>query len=1185
VQATGLEAAGCGGALAAAAIALRSRRTQAPARLLVEPYRGDRAGTEALVTLFATLHSLLGVRRTLALEVHLDRRAGGAPLVWFAVLCPPGLERAVQAALRAGYPNVRVRRLRSEVAAPPAAVALRRRAVPTAAEDPLETVALAGIEALLAAMAAAGAPVTIRVTLRPASRAIERLCSGADAQVGPLWWATPVVFARDRARARAVASALCAGPPRLALASGGVWSERPRVRRSPRWLFRAAELASLWSLPTPEFAALPCLRAALPLAPAPPGISRGGGGGLLRDEHGPVTIAVPLRRQHTAVVGAVDQGKTSLLVASAREDLRREDCAVIVLDPKGDAAAAVMSVVPASRRVTLLDMAAPRCGFNPLAVEAAPDAIADQVVAALRGLFSEGEVRGSSDRYLRNAVIAALACGGGATLWDAARLLEVGEEGRAFRAAVAERLIELPSYAELARFFAVELPAQLADARATTTAKLDAPANKLARVLNSPAVKRVLLNDTLRIDFDLLIERCEVLVVRGALGEIGAGNVAVLMQLLLGMLDAALSRIQDRSTGVARRAVALKVDEAPLAINAAFAQTLALKRSAGLETVACWQADAQWDPELREQLDALFAHRVLFATASAADARAGASLLMADFSDQIRAGDEQLATLASPDVRLHLPRHTALASWTTAAGRERPFLARTIPLALDPRRIEWHARAQEARGGREIATAVAPPSVILGRRGVESRADAAVVVAEGPGVAVAVAVAGRVVPSRSSAPAPPRAGRSPVAVSASPRGQSTQPPVGATAQSPPPAPTQTPWATAQSPPFAPTQSPRATAQSPNTDVRPDEPQRPAPAPADSGSRAPAAPAAYGELNALDDAAGMRFLRAAPTGSGVRLAPGDRELLAWLAGARCALSTQIHRRMHPERSLTVTQRQLKRLADRGLIARFQLHREDGGGLPLCCAVTARALELLGITARAAPELRESQLDALRADVRLTGWLLALERHAAISEVLGPGRAAIAPGRREAPALELERGLRPRDFLITGRDGVRVPVERFVALAPGAAVCTDEGTDVLVVLDRDGDPQPALIEAYDHLLSGWWRTVERYRRAGGPPAVVFVCRSEAAALERAAAADRLLSACLAEIGVGPEQWDRPGRHGIAFAAEQDAHDGLLLAWRVPPLPPTLRGNDESAPLRASFLQPPAAVAGAVAQPPWL
>src|SRR6202020_1340114 len=105
---------------------------------------------------------------------------------------------------------------------------------------------------------------------------------------------------------------------------------------------------------------------------------------------------------------------------------------------------------------------------------------------------------------------------------------------------------------------------------------------------------------------------------------------------------------------------------------------------------------------------------------STADARGAASLLMADFSDQIRAGDQQLATLASPDVRLHLPRHTALASWTTAAGRERPFLARTVPLALDRDRIAWHARSQEARGGREIGTALTPPSVILGQRSAAS---------------------------------------------------------------------------------------------------------------------------------------------------------------------------------------------------------------------------------------------------------------------------------------------------------------------------------------------------------------------------------------------------------------------------------------------------------------------------------
>ena len=163
-------------------------------------------------------------------------------------------------------------------------------------------------------------------------------------------------------------------------------------------------------------------------------------------------------------------------------------------------------------------------------------------------LFSEGEVRGSSDRYLRNALIAALACAPArrcGTPRGCSRWGRPAASG-ALRARVADRLLELPAYAELATFFADELPAQLADARATTTAKLDAPANKLARVLNSPAVKRVLLNDSLRIDFDGLIERREVLVVRGALGEVGAGNVAVLMQLLLGMLDAALGRVQDR---------------------------------------------------------------------------------------------------------------------------------------------------------------------------------------------------------------------------------------------------------------------------------------------------------------------------------------------------------------------------------------------------------------------------------------------------------------------------------------------------------------------------------------------------------------------------------------------------------------------------------------------------------------
>ena len=107
-----------GAALALASTArARVRRGSRPAvRLLIEPYRNDRAGPEALAATFAALHALLGPGRTLALEVHFDSRAGGEPLAWFAVVCPAGLERHVQAALRRCYPNVRLRALRASPA-------------------------------------------------------------------------------------------------------------------------------------------------------------------------------------------------------------------------------------------------------------------------------------------------------------------------------------------------------------------------------------------------------------------------------------------------------------------------------------------------------------------------------------------------------------------------------------------------------------------------------------------------------------------------------------------------------------------------------------------------------------------------------------------------------------------------------------------------------------------------------------------------------------------------------------------------------------------------------------------------------------------------------------------------------------------------------------------------------------
>jgi len=731
-----------------AAVRLIARARRRYVRLVVEPYRGDRTRPQELAAALAALHALVGARGarrvlagqpSFALEVHLHARTCGGPVAWLGICAPRGLERQVQAALRAGYPNCALRPVQ---AAPIAAGEMIRLHKRRPAAEPIRRLheidpERPPVERLLRAMDAAGGPSVVQFALTPAPGLLIRakpaqggpLRGGVEdapaipgALSGPYFYADIRVIGHGRAQVAQIAAELRVGgaPNRLVgrrLSPTRRRAYRRRLARGEgnplpaplRRSYAAQEIAALWQLPSIGFSSVACRRLATPLAPAPAGIMRvRAPAGLVADDHGPVTIDPQLRRQNTAVVGTVEQGKTSFLVASVREDLRRKDCAVIVLDPKGDAADAALSAVPDGRVCTFLDLARPTCGFNPMAVHAPVDAIADYVVAAVRQLFADGEVKGSSDRYLRNALIAVLACDRRASLWDVARLLEVGPAGIALRAQVGHRVAALPEFAEVAAFLVQELPAQLADARSSTTAKLDAPANKLARLLNSSSVKRVLLNDSLTVDFDRLIEQREVLIVRGALGELGPGNVSVLMQLLLGMLDAALARAQDRRGGREPTAVALKIDEAPLVINPSFAQTLALKRSAGLETVACWQTDAQWTPELRDQLDALFAHRALFATASAEDARAAAGLLMAEFSDQLRSGDGPAASLAGPDVRLYLPRHTAILSWSTPSGRERPFIGRTLPLVVDQRRIALIAERQRARGGREVDGDIQP---------------------------------------------------------------------------------------------------------------------------------------------------------------------------------------------------------------------------------------------------------------------------------------------------------------------------------------------------------------------------------------------------------------------------------------------------------------------------------------------
>jgi Replication-relaxation len=1158
----------------------RARSRRVYVRLRIEAYRADGAEAPDLARMFTALHGRLLQRwwrrivagqPSLALEVHHGRAgARDARAAWLALVCPRGQERMAEAALQVAYPNTQLSPTAEQPGRAPVVLRLKKRRnfiERTATANRVERAPEPPMNRLLTTLGACGQPAFVQFALTPTPAVFERLArrayrqredrisrqrreglvatdrsvlldtelrGGLEIQHRALFFADVRVVAATRAACEQIASVLRIqrGENQLVeRATGirhgvlGLYGRRVRrgegnpiagVRRS---VFSAEELALLWQLPSTDYATVPFARSSLPLAPAPPGILRPTRGpGTLRDALGPVAIHVEMRRQNTAVPGTVEQGKSSYLVATIAEDLRRERCAVIVLDPKGDAAEAAVSSVPDSRRCTVLDFAHPTCGFNPLSVDAPADVIADYVVAALKNLFTDADIRASSDRYLRNATIAVLAHDRGASLWDAARLLSVGEEGYAYRRAVAARVRTMPELKEISAFFTSELTAQLADARAVTTSKLDAPVNKLARLLNSPSIKRVLLNDSLRVDFDSVIVNAEVLIVKGAMGAMGAGNTSVLMQLLVGMLDAALARQQDLVPAEQRTAVALKIDEAPLVINRGFAETMALKRSAGLETVACWQTDAQWvDREVRDQLDALFAHRVYFATPSARDARGGVALTMSEFSDTVRPETARLAALGRPDVRLRLPRHHAVVSWTTPEGRQPAFIAQTVPMQVDPARIRAQAEAQRERGGRHLGDLQQPHW---------DRAEASTEVVPAAGATEAIGTL--------------QAADQPTTVALS-RPHAAEPTAAALGQS------RAAGDRLGALPEVPAASFRelvALDGAQSIRVAPSRARRPMHDPEQLDLDVLALVARHGHVLSSQIHRHFNPTRAATT---------TQRRLKRLADAGLVSRVQFHRR------------------DGGGMPMCYAIAPDGRWL---LEAREHPAALLGGGSPEASGARTGgrQLGQARHDVHVAGWTLALAAlgggstriHGAQECVLAPPRSPSAPTRTLLTTdLRLPGGRVPHDFLRTGAAGGRSEVERFETLRPDArlSLAPPAGAapvDLLVERDdrRRAAGWVAKLERYDHFLSGWSAHTRRYGVDGVCALVIFVCRDRNRARECARAADPILSACRAYAGEYPPDWEYRGRRQIMFAAERDIHEGFVGAYAAQPLPPAVR-----------------------------
>jgi hypothetical protein len=265
------------------------------------------------------------------------------------------------------------------------------------------------------------------------------------------------------------------------------------------------------------------------------------------------------------------------------------------------------------------------------------------------------------------------------------------------------------------------------------------------------------------------------------------------------------------------------------------------------------------------------------------------------------------------------------------------------------------------------------------------------------------------------------------------------------------------------------------------------------------SRLPEQPASaapgYRELVQLEGAHRVRSIALPGAPRPLKPEPLDLEILALIACMGHLLSSQIHTCFNPGRSVTTTQRRLKRLSDAGLVRRFQFHRRDGGGAPMCYALAPAGVTLLaagsGVGARtsigartgvsadlsvgartstsdqgpstalqAGPvaashrsgsdltgrgALASEPLGHARRDVRMAGWALALQRACpdtkirirgtADSVLSPPPRGGAETGVPLGPdALRLPGGRVAHEFLRGLPTGERVAAERFETIRP-------------------------------------------------------------------------------------------------------------------------------------------------------
>jgi hypothetical protein len=305
-----------------------------------------------------------------------------------------------------------------------------------------------------------------------------------------------------------------------------------------------------------------------------------------------------INERHCIITGSSGAGKSTLLLSMIIQNCLLGE-AVILLDPHGDLADDVLKNAPPNRikDIVIIDPSDSEypisMNFLQAKTEVEKEVLASDLVSSFRKhSYSWGD---SLDSIFNNAVSTMLHSNAGGTLHDLRRFLIDKEYRAGFL-----KTVEDPS---LVFYWQKEFPMLKATSVAAILTRIDT-------FLRPRPVRNMICQQTC-FDFEAVIEKKKIVVVKLAIGLIGSENAYLLGSLITAKVFQAALAGQNKDH---RQKINVYIDECHQFLNPSTVQILEAGRKWGLNLVMAHQSRSQLTPEMADAINVNAATTICFRT-------------------------------------------------------------------------------------------------------------------------------------------------------------------------------------------------------------------------------------------------------------------------------------------------------------------------------------------------------------------------------------------------------------------------------------------------------------------------------------------------------------------------------------------------------------------------------------------